>query len=116
VAHITCGELTLQQQYIVIVPRENGNAVPGLPIPNANCLVVRTTQDPRQIIRMKLDRTHIIQMSRQGEQNMFKVPHADFIVVPATGKHTPRGVKVDCPDGSIVFLKPIQEGPDPVIP
>jgi hypothetical protein len=49
----------------MIMPCENSKTIPRLPVPDANSLVVGTTQNPRQIARMELDCTHIIQMPAQ---------------------------------------------------
>jgi hypothetical protein len=94
--------------YIVIMSRENSKTIPRLPVPDAYGLVVGTTQNPRQIVGMELDSTHIIQMSAQRVENVLEIPHTDLVVVATTRKHAPRRVKVDSADGPIVFLKPVQ--------
>ena len=103
------------RSYVVIVSGEDSQTVARLPIPDANCLVIGT-QNPRQVIRMKLDRPHIIQMSTQRVQNMFEIPDLDFIVVSATCKHTSRGVKINGADRTIMFFKPIQQCSNPIVP
>ena len=100
----------------MIVSGEDGQTVARLPIPDANCLVIGTTQNPRQVIRMKLDRPHIIQMSTQRVQNMLEIPDLDFIVVSATCKHTSRGVKINRANRTIMFFKPIQQCSNPIVP
>jgi hypothetical protein len=98
------------------MPRENSKTISRLPVPDADSLVVRTTQNPRQIVRMELDCTHIIQMPAQRIENMLEIPHTDLVVIATTRKHAPRRVEVNGSDGPIVFLKPVQQCPDSVVP
>jgi len=100
----------------VIVSGEDSQTVARLPIPDANCLVIGTTQNPRQVIRMKLDRPHIIQMSTQRVQNMLEIPDLDFVVVSTACKHTSGGVKINRADRAIVFFKPVQQRSNPIVP
>jgi hypothetical protein len=55
-------------------------------------------------------------MPTQRIEHMLKVPHTDLVVIAATRKHTPSRVEVHGTDGAIVFLKPVQQSPDSVVP
>ena len=100
----------------MIVSGEDGQTVARLPIPDANCLVIGTTQNPRQVVRMKFDRPHIIQVSTQRVQDMLEIPDLDFIIISAACKHTSRGMKINCADRAIVFFEPIQQCSNPIVP
>jgi hypothetical protein len=47
---------------------------------------------------------------------MLEIPHTDLVVVTTTRKHAPRRVEINGADGAIVFLKPVQQCPDSVVP
>lgn len=48
---------------VVIVAGEDANAGTRLPVPDANRLVIRATQNPRVLV-MKLDHPNVVEMSQ----------------------------------------------------
>ena len=61
---------------VVVVACEDADAVSRLPVPNANCLIVGTTDDPR-ILMMEEGGSDIIQMTEKSKNTsaQFVVPN-----------------------------------------
>ena len=72
---------------IMVVACEHCNTTSGLPIPDADRLIIGGTQDPRIFI-MKLHRSDVIQMAQQGEDTppQLVVPDLDLVVITTRDK------------------------------
>jgi hypothetical protein len=70
----------------VIVASKNSNAVARLPVPDADRLVVRATEDP-WVFMVKVDSANIIEMACQCElaASCLVIPDLDLVVV--TGRY-----------------------------
>jgi len=60
--HAVCGST-----YVVVVPSENANDSPCLPVPDPNGLVVRAAEDPRVLV-VEHRCADIVEVAKQGEQ------------------------------------------------
>lgn len=70
------------------------DAFSRLPIPDANGLIIRTWQYPRQV-RVELYSTNIVCMVRHREQtaSLFVVPHLNAVIISSRNKHGLRWMK-----------------------
>src|SRR5579862_6646890 len=93
-----------------------GEAVTRLPIPDSNCLIIGTTQYPRQVIGVKLDCSNIVQMPAQRIQYILEVPYFYFVIVAAAGEHASRRMKINGTHWSIMLFKSIKQRANSVIP
>jgi hypothetical protein len=53
--------------YVVVVPSENANDSPCLPVPDPNGLVVRAAEDPRVLV-VEHRCADVVEVAKQGEQ------------------------------------------------
>ena len=69
----------LSRHDVVVVTGEDGDGGTGLPVPNADCLVVRGGHDP-WVLPVEEGRPDVIQVSQQGEQasTLLVVPNFDL--------------------------------------
>lgn len=86
---------------IMIMARQNGNAVTTLPVPDANRLVVRGANYPG-IFMVEEDGANIIQVAVQCEEaaTRFVIPDFDLVIVAAAHEKGLRCVEGDATDGT----------------
>jgi len=101
----------------MVVSSEDTNARSALPVPDADCLVVGSTQDPR-IFMVEKGGTDVIQMSQQSEYAtlLLIVPHLDLVIVASGHKKGLLVVEADSTYWTIVFIKLIQKCAHAVVP
>lgn len=93
--------MELRAHDIVVVARQDRNAVPALPVPNANRLVIRSTDNPGQLLVEKHS-PDVVQVAIQRKQTsaLLPVPEFDFVVVAARNKHGLGIVEADATHGT----------------
>lgn len=74
--------MELCAHYVVAMACEDGDDTSTLPVPESDCLIITTTQDPWKLC-MELDRSDVVQVPGQGEQALLGliVPDLDFMVI-----------------------------------
>mmetsp|Transcript_237 Transcript_237/g.560 ORF Transcript_237/g.560 Transcript_237/m.560 type:complete len:358 (+) Transcript_237:4849-5922(+) len=103
--------------HVVVVPRQNGQARPRLPVPDPNRLVVRSRDDPRALL-VKLDHPDVIQVAHEREETPpeFVIPNFDLVVVSSAHEEGLLAVKVHSPHRAVVLLEAIDERAHAVVP
>lgn len=83
----------------MIVASKNGNAIARLPVPDADRLVVRATEDPR-VFMVKVDSADIVEMTCQCKlaASCLVVPDLDLVVVAGGYKQRLRRMERDSSD------------------
>ncbi|KAJ0614889.1 hypothetical protein HanPSC8_Chr02g0059031 [Helianthus annuus] len=101
----------------MIVSGQNRNASTRLPVPDTDSLIITSANDPR-ILMMKLNGPDIIEMAEKSKQTAMKlvVPYFDLVIISCINKKRLRLMKVHATNRTIMFIKPINERPHPVIP
>jgi hypothetical protein len=101
----------------MIVTGQNGQAGTALVVPETQRLVITSAQNPRVRV-VELDRTDIIQMTKEGKETTaeFVIPDFDFVIVTTRDQQTFRNVKIHTPDRSIVFFESVNHRSNAVIP
>jgi hypothetical protein len=86
---------------IVGVAGEDGQAGPGLPVPNANGLIIGGGEDPGEFV-VKKDGADVVQVSVESKETALElpVPDFDFVVVSTRDKERLGGMKVHASHGA----------------
>lgn len=68
---------------VMVVAGEDAQAGAGLPVPDADRLVVARAQDPGAFSRVELNGADVIEMAKESEQapTFLEVPHLDLVIV-----------------------------------
>ena len=103
--------------HVVVVARQHRDAGAGLPVPDADGLVVGGTDDPGVLV-VELDGADVVQVAQQREQAppQLVVPDLNFVVIAPGNEQGLGAVEVHPTHRSIVLIKPVYEGAHTVIP
>ena len=114
--HVLRG-VELGAHHVVVVPGQDRDAVPALPVPDADGLVVAGGQDPWVLV-VEHRRSDVVKMAQKGENAtpLFIVPHFDLVVVTTAYKKRLNFVEVDSPHRSVVLVELVQECAHPIVP
>lgn len=110
--------MELGTHHVVIVPSHHAETGPGLPVPNADCLVVAAAENPGTIARMELDSADIVDVTEEGEKTfaLLVVPDVDLVVVTAGYKKRLDGMESYATNRTDVLFKSVDENTKTVIP
>lgn len=109
--------MELGAHHVVVVSREDGDAVAGLPVPYPDGLIVGRREDPG-ILVVEHGGSDVVEVSHQVEEAPLElvVPHLDLVVVAARDEERLLLVEVDPAHGPVVLVELLQEGAHPVVP
>ena len=82
------GGVELGAHDVVSVASQDSDALTALPVPDANCLIIRSRQDPRHVSRMELHCADVIGVAVEVEQAsaLLVAPHFDLAIIATTHK------------------------------
>lgn len=98
--------MELGAHHVVIVAGEDGDAGPGLPVPDADGLVVGGAQNPG-IFMVEGCGSDVVQVAEEGEDapTLLEVPHLDLEVIATGDEKRLLAVETDSSYRSIVFVE-----------
>ena len=93
--------MPLRTHDVVVVAGEDGDAGPGLPVPDPDGLVIGRGEDPRVGV-VEEDGADVVQVAVEGEEAPagLVVPDLDLVVVAAAGEEGLSAVERDATDGT----------------
>lgn len=103
--------------HVVVVAGEHRDAGAGLPVPDADGLVVGRAHDPGVFV-VELDGADVVQVAQQCEQAapQLVIPDLDFVVIAPGYEQRLGAVKVHPTHWAIVLIKPVDERAHAVVP
>lgn len=91
------------------VPRNESDAITGLPVPYPNSLIIGARQDP-WIFVVKEDSPNVVQVPGEGEKALprFVIPDPDLVVVTSRNEERLRVVEVYSTYWTIMLFEPVE--------
>ena len=109
--------MELRAHGVVIVARHGTDKGSVLPIPYPDGLIIRTGQDPWQLVVEKYC-SYVVQVPIEGKKATSGLvgPDFDLVIIPTRYEERLCLVKVNPPDWAVMFLESIDQRSHAVIP